>query len=93
MLPYNGLPQRICEKCKCRLETLERAAEDLENFHSPASASYETLLVLVAMNKLKQLIVPRQCLICAHLFEQCLLVRANVAGYLLGLCFASGVSL
>ena len=46
VLPNNGLHQRICEKCKCRLQTLEKAAEDSKNFCSQASASYETLLVL-----------------------------------------------
>ena len=40
VLPNDGLPQHIHEKCKRRLETLERAAEDLENFHGQASASY-----------------------------------------------------
>ena len=33
----DGLPQHICEKCKRRVETLERATEDLGKFRSQAS--------------------------------------------------------
>ena len=38
----DGLPQHICMKCKRRLETLERAAEDLQEFRSIASNGYES---------------------------------------------------
>ena len=33
-------PEHVCEKCKCRLEHLERAAEDLESFRAQVRASY-----------------------------------------------------
>ena len=36
-------PEHICEKCKRRLERLEKAAEDLENFRSQANSSYSKL--------------------------------------------------
>ena len=39
----DGFPEHICEKCKRRLERLEKAAEDLENFTSQAKSSYTTL--------------------------------------------------
>ena len=39
----DGYPEHICEKCKRRLERLEKAAEDLENFRSQASSSYNKL--------------------------------------------------
>ena len=37
----DGLPQHICERCKRRVETLERAVADLERFSSQARESYE----------------------------------------------------
>ena len=40
----NGLSQHICQRCKRRLETLERAAEDLRDFHSQARRNYQRLL-------------------------------------------------
>lgn len=39
----DGYPEHICEKCKRRLERLEKAAEDLENFRSQANSSYTKL--------------------------------------------------
>ena len=42
----DGLPQHICHKCKRRLETLERATEDLKKFRSIASTSYEIFVAL-----------------------------------------------
>ncbi len=36
----DGYPEHVCEKCKRRLERLEKAAEDLENFRSQANSSY-----------------------------------------------------
>ena len=38
----DGLPQHICEKCKRRVETLERATED---FRSQASEIYGSLVL------------------------------------------------
>ena len=40
----DGYPEHICEKCKRRLERLEKAAEDLVNFRSQANSSYGKLL-------------------------------------------------
>ena len=34
VLVNDGLPQRICRKCKYRLKTLERAANNLENLRN-----------------------------------------------------------
>ena len=39
----DSYPEHICEKCKRRLERLEKAAEDLENFRSLANSSYTKL--------------------------------------------------
>ena len=44
----DGLPQHICKKCKRRVESLERATEDLQEFRSIASNSYK---ILVALNR------------------------------------------
>ena len=41
----DGLPQYICEKCKRRLESLEKAAEDLEAFREQAKACQRTLSI------------------------------------------------
>ena len=41
----DGLPQHICERCKRRVETLERAVADLERFSSQVRESYEILLL------------------------------------------------
>ena len=41
----DGLPQHICEKCKRRVETLERATEDLAKFRSQASEIYGSLVL------------------------------------------------
>ena len=41
----DGLPQHICEKCKKRVETLERATEDLGKFRSQASEIYRSLVL------------------------------------------------
>ena len=41
----DGLPQHICERCKRRVETLERAVADLEGFRSQARDSYDLLLL------------------------------------------------
>ena len=52
----DGLPQHICEKCKRRVETLERATEDLGKFRSQASEVY------IGSNlALRDVIVPRTC--------------------------------
>ena len=37
------LPKHVCEKCRRRVETLERAAADLEQFKILASESYTAL--------------------------------------------------
>ena len=42
----DGLSQHICKKCKRRLESLERATEDLQEFRSIASNSYKILVAL-----------------------------------------------
>ena len=39
----DGLPGHICRKCKRKLERLEKAAEELENFRSEAKSLYSTL--------------------------------------------------
>ena len=39
----DGYPEHICEKCKRRMERLEKAAEDLVNFRSHANSSYAKL--------------------------------------------------
>ena len=39
----NGFPEHVCEKCKCRLERLEKAAEDLELSRAQVRASYASL--------------------------------------------------
>ena len=39
----DGLPKHVCEKCKRRVETLERSAEDLRQFKILARESYTTL--------------------------------------------------
>ena len=41
----DGLPQHICEKCKRRVESLERATEDLGIFRSQASEIYGSLVL------------------------------------------------
>ena len=41
----DGLPQHICEKCKRRVESLERATEDLGKFRSQASEIYRSLVL------------------------------------------------
>ena len=41
----NGLPQQICEKCKRRAETMERAATDLVAFRDQATTTYTQLSV------------------------------------------------
>ncbi len=40
----DGLPLHVCCKCKCRLETLEKAARDLEDFQRLVRDSYAALL-------------------------------------------------
>ena len=39
----DGFPEHVCEKCKHRLERLEKAAEDLESFRAQVRASYASL--------------------------------------------------
>jgi len=39
----DGFPEHVCEKCKRRLEHLEKAAEDLESFRAQVRASYASL--------------------------------------------------
>jgi len=39
----DGFPEHVCEKCKRRLEHLEKAAEDLELFRAQVRASYASL--------------------------------------------------
>ncbi len=39
----DGLPLHMCCKCKTRLESLEKAAQDLEDFRKQARDSYEEL--------------------------------------------------
>jgi len=39
----DGFPEHVFEKCKCRLERLEKAAEDLESFRAQVRASYASL--------------------------------------------------
>ena len=39
----DGLPEHICRKCKCKLEQLEKAAEELESFRSDVKNTYSTL--------------------------------------------------
>ena len=41
--PKDCLPEHICRKCKQKLECLERAAEELEDFRKEASSTYLTL--------------------------------------------------
>ena len=41
--PKDCLPEHICRKCKRKLERLERAAEELEDFRKEASSTYSTL--------------------------------------------------
>ena len=45
VVPGNGLPQQICQKCKCRIEALEQAAKDLIAFRDQATTSYNQLTV------------------------------------------------
>ena len=39
----DGLPQHVCMKCVRRVETLEKALKDLEEFRSLAGRSYDEL--------------------------------------------------
>ena len=39
----DGLPQHICHKCKRKLERLEKAAEELEDFRTQASSNHTIL--------------------------------------------------
>jgi len=39
----DGLPQHICNKCKRKLERLEKAAEELEDFRTQASSNHTIL--------------------------------------------------
>lgn len=41
----DSLPQYICEKCKRRVETLERAIEDLRKFRNQTSETYKSLVL------------------------------------------------
>ena len=41
----DGLPQHVCQKCKRRVETLERAATDLVAFREQATTTYNQLIV------------------------------------------------
>ena len=48
----DGLPGHICCKCKRKLEHLEKAAEELENFRSETKNTYSTLAL--KRNELKR---------------------------------------
>ena len=39
----DGLPDHVCDKCKRRVEALERSALDLKQFKTLAGESYTTL--------------------------------------------------
>ena len=39
----DGLPQHVCMKCVRRVETLEKALKDLDEFRSLACRSYDEL--------------------------------------------------
>ena len=47
----DGLPGHICRKCKRKLERLEKAAEELDNFSSEAKHSYSTLAPFLEGNR------------------------------------------
>ena len=49
----DGLPQYVCEKCKRRVEALERSAEDLRLFKITARESYTNLLVRGGLKRTK----------------------------------------
>ena len=50
----DGLPQHTCEKCKKRVEVLERSVEDLRLFKIIARESYTTLLVRGGLKRTKE---------------------------------------
>ena len=50
----DGLPQHICGKCKRRVETLERSAEDIKQFKILARDSYITLSSRGSLKRTKE---------------------------------------
>ena len=50
----DGLPQQVCRKCKRRVGTLERSAEDLKQFKILARDSYRTLLSRGSLKRTKE---------------------------------------